>query len=177
MNFQRDVTKFFTLTVNIMYNIKFYAVCILLYVFGDVISFIFNSVRNYFPVNLLCKFSQILIVKAENDNAIIFVSIFNEGFKSLANIFHCAVVIKVIIFNIGNYSNCRLEFDKGTVTLISLRDKPITFSKYCTCTEISGFTANNDCWINIGIEEYEANHRSSSRLTMSTGNGYTLLGI
>ena len=76
------------------------------------VRFVVNRVGNNFAVNVFGKSAQIFVVVAENRNAVVAVDVLDKNFERRTNSLDCAVMVKVVVFNVGDDSDFRFERDK-----------------------------------------------------------------
>ena len=135
-NFQLDTSENFL----IMLDFEFHSRSIRFYVDCSKIRRMIDCVCYQRRFDISRNITKIFAVEANHSTFRTFDEFFECGF----DIFNTAVMVKMIIFDIRHDCNIRLQFQKRSVTFISLGNQKFTASEFGIRAEIRRFAADYD---------------------------------
>ena len=130
-----------------------------------VVRLMVDGVGNDLMRRLACDIAQDFVFKAEHRRPVC-IHLLDELTERRDDLLHRAVVIHVVVLDVGHHSDMRAQLEEGAVALVGLRDEVAARAELRIRPEVGHLTADDDGRRYTDVVKGHADHGGRRRLAV-----------
>ena len=134
-----------------------------------VLCFRAEAISDYFLFYFRKNLTDAVAIDAEDGHPIIIGNMTDKFHKGFADIFYRAIVVQMIVFDIGDYGHVGGKFQERAIAFISLSNHVISVTEDRVSMDIVCRCTKHDGGILLGFIENLPHHSRGGGFPMSTG--------